>query len=167
MREPHRAGWQRPLSLVVLGVSFLGSLGLLYLAVRFLWLTVADQAVYKWHGAAGTPWWGWILVAACCVAFAAGRVFTGIRIRRTPDVSTHPVHPVHRRAVRFALPAFLLIVTVLLGYETLAYSDRGFNPITDFIRNTAGYYWQVSVPIALGVSFLFGQWFWDAEPEKA
>lgn len=112
--------------------------------------------------------WPPLVVVACLACFALGSLFRSIRARRPTrpagTVAAALRIPPGRAAIIGAavLPAFLLLLVILLAYETYAVADLIHRwPITRFIRCAHEVAPKRTALGACMISFLFGHWFWD------
>jgi hypothetical protein len=112
--------------------------------------------------------WPPLVVVACLVCFALGSLFRSIRARRPARPAGTVAAKLHIAPSRAAvigaavLPAFLLLLVILLAYETYAVADLIHRlPITRFIRCAHEVAPKRTALGACMISFLFGHWFWD------
>jgi hypothetical protein len=63
--------------------------------------------------------------------------------------------------LQIALAAFLVLATVLLGYETYALANSlSAPPITSYVRCAAAYSAGLSAIAGFAVTLLLGNWLW-------
>lgn len=108
-----------------------------------------------------------IIAAAGIVAFLLGRLAGywrqgGVALRGRPTTLADE-RPSHRFSIAFVqsvLTAFLVIVVVLLAYETYSLANPPLWPITYYVRCANDSSPLATVGGAFVICFLLGQWLW-------
>jgi hypothetical protein len=119
-------------------------------------------------GYAVGPPFGLVFLAACLAAFAAGGLLSGAPGLTRPAPASAPGTgrgEVSTR-VQALLVAVLLILTLLMVYETWSVSMLDDNPnpqywpITYFVRCASRVGTLATLPVAAAMSAFFGKWLW-------
>lgn len=114
----------------------------------------------------GVHWYnvGWVLAVTTLAGFVVGRGVASVRsriraaLRDTADF--HALSPAPRW-LSGVFAAFLIVVTLLLAYETRAVLPQsGVYPITSYVRCAASLPTPLAAIGAAMVGFLVANWFW-------
>jgi hypothetical protein len=103
------------------------------------------------------------LAVVALLGFAAGRLVAMARkwIRQGPDDARDHDEVRTGGLLQGALAAFLIVATLLLGYETYALANAvAAPPITEYVRCAAANSPTLVGIAAFGVSLLVGNWLW-------
>ena len=109
-----------------------------------------------------------VFVVACLAAFAAGGLLSGAPglTRPAPGYTAGEHRPDAGTVVQVLLVAVLLILTLLLAYETWSVSmlddnpSPRFWPITYFVRCASRLETFATLPVATAICAFFGKWLW-------
>jgi hypothetical protein len=149
----------RKIEIVVLAVGIVGLFALFGFAVSRA--VAADVTRCASPLPSGSPI-GVELAVVSLAGFGLGRLVALARkwINQVPAVAD--IETVRTGGpLQGALAGFLIMATVLLGYETyaLAHSVQA-PPITEYVRCAAAHYPALSAAAAGAVSMLLGNWLW-------
>jgi len=109
-----------------------------------------------------------VFVVTCLAAFAAGGLLSGAPglTRPAPGYPTGGQHSDARTIVQVLLVAVLLVLTLLMAYETWSVSmlddnpSPQFWPITYFVRCASRLETFATLPVATAICAFSGKWLW-------
>jgi hypothetical protein len=157
---------RRPGALLAVAFGVLGGAVTLGLVVYLLIDRKDVSSCYQ--GFALSPPLDWIFLIACAGSFLLGGLFTrvpGLTRPPSPGDSLGQRRTRARTFPQLLLVLVLLILTLLLAYETWSLSPLNKNPnevwpITYFVRCSSRVATTASLPVISGMCAFFGKWMW-------